>query len=65
MSGIESVRHQRYEPQGYLGAVFELQSDWRGGLFDIVALGMGDAVLGADGSVTKTEFKTTKVRALS
>ncbi|PBK94158.1 hypothetical protein ARMGADRAFT_1101061 [Armillaria gallica] len=61
ITGIESVRHQKYEPQGYLGAVSELQSDWRGGLFDIVALGMGDAVLGADGSVTKTEFKTTKV----
>ncbi|KAK0447554.1 hypothetical protein EV421DRAFT_1786727 [Armillaria borealis] len=61
ITGIESVRHQQYEPQGYLGAVSELQSDWRGGLFDIIALGVGDAVLGADGSVTKTKFKTTKV----
>ncbi|KAG7099851.1 hypothetical protein E1B28_001658 [Marasmius oreades] len=60
ITGIESVRHQKYDPQGYLGAVSEIGSDWRGGVFDIVALGVGDAVLGADGSVTKAKYKTTK-----
>ncbi|EJD48258.1 hypothetical protein AURDEDRAFT_113089 [Auricularia subglabra TFB-10046 SS5] len=61
ITGIESARHQKYDPQGYLGAISELSSDWRGGVFDVVALGVGDAVLGADGSVSKMKYKTTKV----
>lgn len=30
-------------------------------MFDVVALGAGDALLGTDGSVTKAKYKTTKV----
>lgn len=62
-SGIESARHQKYTPQGYLGAVSEIGSDWRGGVFDITALAVGDAIIGADGSVAKANYKTTTVRA--
>jgi len=61
ITGVESWRHHNYEPQGYLGAISEFKEDWRGGIFDVVALGTGDALLGVDGSVTKTNYKTTKV----
>lgn len=65
LSGIESVRHHKYDPQGYLGAISEIGHDWRGGVFDVAALAVGDAIIGADGSVWKTNYKTTTVRALS
>lgn len=61
-SGVESYRRQKYDPQAYLGALSELSSDWRGGAFDIVALGVGDAAIGQDGASRKTSMKTTKVR---
>ncbi|KAH0833822.1 hypothetical protein J3R83DRAFT_10985 [Lanmaoa asiatica] len=61
ITGIESARHQKYEPQGYLGAVSEFKSDWRGGVFDITALAVGDAVIGSEGAVTKAKYKTTTV----
>ncbi|KAI6097468.1 hypothetical protein F5141DRAFT_460127 [Pisolithus sp. B1] len=61
ITGIESARHHKYEPQGYLGAVSEFKSDWRGGVFDVAALAVGDAVLGSEGSVTKAKYKTTTV----
>ncbi|KAI6143787.1 hypothetical protein BKA82DRAFT_4183183 [Pisolithus tinctorius] len=61
ITGIESARHQRYDPQGYLGAVSEFNSDWRGGVFDVAALAVGDAVLGSEGSITKANYKTTTV----
>ncbi|KAF7358416.1 DUF3421 domain protein [Mycena venus] len=61
ITGIESARHEKYDPQGYLGAISEFNSDWRSAAFDIVSLGVGDGWIGSDGAVMKAPAKTTKV----
>ncbi|KAH9924923.1 uncharacterized protein B0H18DRAFT_1010797 [Fomitopsis serialis] len=61
ITGSIDARHQIYNPQGDLGAVSEHASDWRGGVFDIVALGVGDVVLSVNGALAKATSRTTKV----
>ena len=59
--GVESARHHEYTPQGYLAAVDEIGSNWRGGAFDIVSLAVSDGIAGNanDFSRIKTGVKTT------
>ncbi|KAM6489438.1 Fungal fruit body lectin domain containing protein [Amanita muscaria] len=54
VTGIESLRHEKFQPQGYIATGAETAKDWRGGLFDIVALGVGDGWLGSDGKLGRT-----------
>jgi len=61
ITGDLDARHQIYNPQGHLGTVSELTSDWRGAVFDIVALGVGDLVSSVDGAVARATSRTTKV----
>lgn len=56
--GVESARHKSFQPQGYIAAGSEVAGDWRGGIFDAVALGVGDGWVGSQGG----SARTTKVR---
>lgn len=57
--GVESARHGRFQPQGYIATGSEVAGgDWRGGIFDTVALGVGDGWVGSEGG----SVRTTKVR---
>ncbi|KAG8985840.1 hypothetical protein FRB90_004410, partial [Tulasnella sp. 427] len=58
---IETLRHEKYTPQGYLEAISEIGDDWRGGLFDIFALGVGDALLSTDGNFEKSSYKKSTI----
>ncbi len=52
-SGIESARHGKYDPQGYVSAASEISQDWRSGSFDIVAIGAMDGYLNKGRGTTK------------
>ncbi|KAJ5740849.1 hypothetical protein N7493_000721 [Penicillium malachiteum] len=46
ITGVESARHGSFQPQGYIATGSEVASgDWRGGVFDTVALGVGDGLV--------------------
>ncbi|KDR70002.1 hypothetical protein GALMADRAFT_900591 [Galerina marginata CBS 339.88] len=45
-TGIESARHGKFDPQGYIDAGAEIKDDWRAGVFDLVAIGAMDGFLG-------------------
>ncbi|KAK8094871.1 hypothetical protein PG997_001556 [Apiospora hydei] len=56
--GVESARHGRFQPHGYIATGSEAAAgDWRGGIFDSVALGVGDGWVGSEGG----SGRTTKV----
>ncbi|KAM3499033.1 hypothetical protein MY11210_009639 [Beauveria gryllotalpidicola] len=58
ITGLESARHGRFQPQGYIATGSEVAGgDWRGGIFDTVALGVGDGWVGSEGG----SGRTTKV----
>ncbi|KAJ8127584.1 hypothetical protein O1611_g6052 [Lasiodiplodia mahajangana] len=53
--GVESARHGRFQPQGYIATGSEVAGgDWRGGIFDTVALGVGDGWVGSEGGPGRT-----------
>lgn len=52
--GIESLRHRKFEPQGYIAAGTEVGKDWRGGIFDVVTLAAGDGWVSSEGGATRT-----------
>ncbi|KAI1799620.1 hypothetical protein F4811DRAFT_565422 [Daldinia bambusicola] len=55
ITGIESARHGHFQPQGYIATGSEAASgDWRGGIFDTVALGVGDGWVGSEGGSART-----------
>ncbi len=56
ISGVESARHGKFDPQGYVSAVSEVSQDWRGGAFDIVAIGAMDGFLNKGKGTTKVCF---------
>ncbi|KAH9828826.1 uncharacterized protein C8Q71DRAFT_891818 [Rhodofomes roseus] len=60
-TGAEPECTQKYNPQGYFNMINEFTSDWRGGVFDVVAIAVGDTVFGTNGSVAKATHKTMKI----
>ncbi|TFK97722.1 hypothetical protein BDV98DRAFT_607412 [Pterulicium gracile] len=54
ITGVESARYGSFQPQGYVATGSDLAGDWRGGIFDTIALGVGDGWVGSEGGSART-----------
>ncbi|KAJ7190438.1 hypothetical protein GGX14DRAFT_407973 [Mycena pura] len=61
ITGVESHRHHKFDPQGYIAAFREFKTDWRSAAFDVTALVVGDGWIGKEGGIEKHPTNTTRV----